>query len=1011
MAGTLRRSMLLGIAWLVLAGAALVRADDADDQFAVAAAQYNRRQWKLAVEEFRVFLQKYPNDPRAHQSVFFLGEALLQSRNFDEARRQFQQYAALEPAGRFAGPALFRAGEAAFLDGKLEAAHVDLERFQAKFPNDKLNAYAVSYLGEMALSRRAPAQAISLFRQGLQRFPESRLQDDYKIGLARALEEQGQTAEAERLYQAVAQSASPRADMAEFYLGALQYAAGKYDRACQTFSAFENRLAQSPWAPNARLGDGQAWLKRDRPEEAIKQFEAVAADRQLGVEARYWIGLAQEAKKDWVAAAKTLQTLSDANPSHPLMPAMRFHAGEALLAAGETPAAIQQFDAVLTLPAGKPISPDSLATWQPQALRGKTQALLQAKDYAAADRAAADFARRFPRSPLNDDVRRLSARGLIERKQFARAAAMLQPMLSSAHGSKADLENRYLLALADDGLKRRQEALAMLLPVVQRADASLKADAQLAQGSLLLSLKRYPQAAVALEAFLAASPSGDAAVKGMGELAICYARMKQLDKAKRIYARLSEQYARHPLLLPTTEQLAQAAYEANDTDWSRELSRHLASSNAAPEYRLQGKLGLAWNLFKTGKLPEAAAAFDDVLKAAPPEATAAEAALVRGQVLEQMGRADAALAMYDQVIAKYPKSQQHADALLAAARLRDKLQQYPASAADYQRLVRNHPQFADLDAVLYEWAWVLQELHRTNDSMQRFQQLHDTCPRSRFWADATYRMAQEAFRAKQYDRSAALAREVLGRPGDPRVREYAAYLLGQVAVARRDWLKARVAFEAFTRQFPGSNRRMVAEFWTAEALYRQNDFRAAGRRFDALAKQSDGPQRQSWMAMIPLRRAQLLARENHWDEAYQIAAKIAADFPGFEQQYEVDYVMGRCLANQADFEGARREYQKVINSAAGAKTETAAMAQWMIGESFFHQKNYAAARREYLRLEILYAYPTWQAAALLQAGKCNELLGEADEARRLYQRILTVYPKTPFAEQARKKLQNRSKQA
>lgn len=107
---------------------------------------------------------------------------------------------------------------------------------------------------------------------------------------------------------------------------------------------------------------------------------------------------------------------------------------------------------------------------------------------------------------------------------------------------------------------------------------------------------------------------------------------------------------------------------------------------------------------------------------------------------------------------------------------------------------------------------------------------------------------------------------------------------------------------------------------------------------------------------------------------------------------------------QADFDGARRAYNKVIHSPAGAKTETAARAQWFIGETFFHQKNYQAALREYLKLEILYAYPTWQAAALFEAGKCHELLGEKKEAAELYRRILNVYPKTPLADDAKKRL-------
>ena len=45
-------------------------------------------------------------------------------------------------------------------------------------------------------------------------------------------------------------------------------------------------------------------------------------------------------------------------------------------------------------------------------------------------------------------------------------------------------------------------------------------------------------------------------------------------------------------------------------------------------------------------------------------------------------------------------------------------------------------------------------------------------------------------------------------------------------------------------------------------------------------------------------------------------------------------------------------------------------------------------------LEILYAYPRWQAAALLQAGKCHEQLDQWTEAAELYARLLRQYPET-----------------
>jgi len=991
--------VLVWIAWSLMAWAAPLRADDADDQFAVAAGHYDRQRWKLAIEEFQTFLQKYPNDRRTNQSGFFLGEALLQLGQFDEARQRFQQYSAREPEGKYARPALFRAGEAAYLAEKFDAAKADLDRFAAKYPTDQLNAFVLPYLGDIALAKNDAAAAAAYYRDALKRFPEGRLQDDCRLGLARALEKQNQTEEAERLYLAVAgKTGGPLADAAQFHLGALQYTAGKYPQAVESFSAFETRLAGSPWRPNARLGHGWALMKLNRPDDALKMFEAVASDPKLGVEARYWIGLAQKAKKDWPAAAKTLLSLAEANPAHELAPALHFHAGDALLSGGDVAAAIEQFDIVLA-------SNKVNAEWLQQAARGKVQAAVQAKDHAVVDREAAEFDKRFPNSPMKADVQRMLARSLVEWKEFARAAAILEPMIGPANRGPQDLENRYLLALAQEGLKRYEEALATVRPVVEAAAGQTKADAQLTQGSLLLALKRYGEAVGPLEAFLATKPTGDAAVKGMGELAICHARTGQLDKAKKLYAELTVQYPKHPLLPPTTEHLSEAAYDANDAAWSAELSGRLLGSSGSAEYELKGKLGLGWSRFKAGKLTEAEAAFAQVLTANPPEAIAAEAALVRGQILDQLNQVEPALAMYDLVIDKYPKSKQHCDALLAAARLRDKLNQDQPSAALYERLVKDYPQFTKLDVVFYEWAWVLQKLGKADDAANLFIRLRKEYPQSPFWADATYRLAQRAYEAKDYDQAAALVGEVLGGKADARVREYAAFLRGQIAVGRNDWPKAREAFEAFIKDFPENQRRPVAGFWIAETFYRQSDYAAAATRFDRLAAELGG-KREAWMAMIPLRRAQILVQKSQWNEAHEIAAKIEADFPGFEQQYEVDYVLGRCLANQADFEGARQTYNKVIRSVAGAKTETAAMAQWMIGESFFHQKNYEAALREYLRLEILYAYPIWQAGALLQAGKCHELLGETKEAGELYRRILKTYPNTPFAEQAQGRLQN-----
>ncbi len=590
-----RQTLLLLATLAVLSTVSPARADDADDRFAVATGHYAARRWKLAVEEFQTFLDKYPKHLKADKGTFLSAEAALQSGDLERAGIGFRRYLDRCPDGKFARAALFRAGETAYMAGKAKTAKDKLLRFQAKYPDDKLNAYVLTYLGDIAMGNGDTASAEKCFRECLKRFPDGRLQDDCRFGLARALERQQKCDEAERLYRAVAgKPENLLADDAQFHLAVLLYTMEKYVESIEAYNAFEAEFAES---------------------------------------------------------------------------------------------------------------------------------------------------------------------------------------------------------------------------------------------------RRRPQA------------------------------------------------------------------------------------------------------------------------------------------------------------------------ILSAARLQAKLKQLSDSAALYERFVQQYPDAPQLESALYQWAWVLSDQGKQSESAELFERLRREYAEGRYGADATFRLAQRALDAKDYQRAGKLIDEVLaGRPDD-RIRENAMYLRGRIAVAKEQWQQVAHAFEALLEAFPKTSNKLPAEFWIAEAAYRQEDYQQAGQRFDRLAGRVRGRPEQ-WLAAIPLRQAQTLSQKGDWSGAYAIASKIEAKYPNFKQLHEADYLIGRCRHARADFQGAREAFRKVICSKTGEKTEMAAMAQWMIGETFFHQKNYEAALRAYLRLEILYDYPTWQAAALLQAGKCREKLGQWNEAAKLYKRVLKVYPDTLFAEMAEKRAAN-----
>ncbi len=83
---------------------------------------------------------------------------------------------------------------------------------------------------------------------------------------------------------------------------------------------------------------------------------------------------------------------------------------------------------------------------------------------------------------------------------------------------------------------------------------------------------------------------------------------------------------------------------------------------------------------------------------------------------------------------------------------------------------------------------------------------------------------------------------------------------------------------------------------------------------------------------------------------------------------------------------------------------TAARAQFQIGQCLFARQRYKDAVRELLKVDILYAYPQWSAAALYEAGRCFEKLSQTAEARQQFKTVIDKYGDTRWAALASKRM-------
>jgi tetratricopeptide (TPR) repeat protein len=201
------------------------------------------------------------------------------------------------------------------------------------------------------------------------------------------------------------------------------------------------------------------------------------------------------------------------------------------------------------------------------------------------------------------------------------------------------------------------------------------------------------------------------------------------------------------------------------------------------------------------------------------------------------------------------------------------------------------------------------------------------------------------------------------------------------------------------------SQRWQAEYWVAEASYRQGDFASAAKQFTRLdreARVKDEP----FAKLLRLRRAQSLALTNDWERATDLVADLVRERNRLPQPEEVDLLRARILIHQKEPAQARELLSAITSKTSDSpvRAELTGSAWLLIGASWESEANLNAAATEYLRGYEKAELPEWQALCLLQAGKCLEELREMSRAREAYAIVLNEFADTASAAEARDRL-------
>lgn len=719
-----------------------------------------------------------------------------------------------------------------------------------------------------------------------------------------------------------------------FFAGESFMQLGQYESAGQAFESLAHNSVDNPYYPRSLFRAGETALfggNREAAEQFLKKFVQTQPASDLRATALVYLADIAFERRNHQQAIAAYSAVIDSQPTESCASAARLGLARALLAAKRP----QEVSIALA-----DLCDSARTSLALQALLLRGQAEYETDQFTEALETFRDAAKLRGDCAATDRAH-LAAGWCLW--QLDRCEEIPQELALLTTDSALESERKYLLGMTAYRTKEWTAAIPFLTRALEQRDAGHRSTALYYLGECNLRLHERKQARQWFEQLLrehADSPWADDALWGLTRAANSTDRA---DTFKSVMDSLRRLYPSSP---------------------------YLRYAEAAPETMLSSSVSL--------------------------EQVAEAATFEQAVGLERDGYLDAALAAYQKFLDQERHTSLHAEALWRAAQLNQRMSRSEDALSLLEELKSTYSQFDRMPALLENLAALKHSTGAEDQCQQIRRELLEKFPQSPQAAVAAYWLALAA--ADEQDSTTALKHLawILNQldTAENTESEVNRQLLDQALCLKCQLLANLGAWPEIVtltkRASTDDERSPLAArlaYWQAEAEFRTHDYAVAKQGFEKLAVLVVGLN-EPWVPMVGLRQAQLAARRQQWGRVLEFVRELEQSYPEFELAYECAYLRGRALAGRGEMTVARRAYQEVLQNGLAAGTETSAMAQWMIGETYFHQGDYEQAAIAYERVMEHDSYPQWQARAALQAGKCAELQEDWQRAAAIYANAL-----------------------
>ncbi|MBI5020354.1 MAG: tetratricopeptide repeat protein [Ignavibacteriales bacterium] len=330
--------------------------DKENSEFKLAVGLYNDGMYDLAVEQFKNFINTYPNTSNGIESRFYLGTTQLKLKRYDEARVTFQNFALTYVEHPKAPEAWLKVGDAFLALNNVREAASAYERVKVFHPKSQLVPEALLKAGQLYRQLEDRENAKKIFRIIIQEYPTTSSVLPARFAIGEMYAEEGQTELAEREARRVAESDAPPEVKASalFSIGKLQVLNCLFAEAEATFKSVISNNKKSSAATAAAFELGKLAASGRDYNTAIDYFKKVfsdeSADDSLQSRAMLETGKAFRNQKEYSNAKKSFDKLISKFPKSTLADQAIVEAGRSAFLNEDFKEALRYFKKIISNP-------------------------------------------------------------------------------------------------------------------------------------------------------------------------------------------------------------------------------------------------------------------------------------------------------------------------------------------------------------------------------------------------------------------------------------------------------------------------------------------------------------------------------------------------------------------------------------------------------------------------------------------------------------------------------------